>query len=110
MDFLADALILLTARARRSVADARPDSFTDAFFFSIETLANRLRARVHRHFDRPHLCPLLAAEGKLISAANPVVAMHSGTAVLDLTRAGALQPDIGDRQEQGWTERREERE
>jgi hypothetical protein len=35
---------------------------------------------------------------------------EDGTPVLDLTRAGALQPDIGDRQEQGWTERGEERE
>jgi hypothetical protein len=28
----------------------------------------------------------------------------------DLTRIGALEPDVGDRQEQGWTEREEERE
>jgi hypothetical protein len=35
---------------------------------------------------------------------------EDGTPVLDLTRAGALQADIGDRQEQGWTERGEERE
>jgi hypothetical protein len=65
-----------------SVAHARPGSFADAFFFSIETLAtvgygemypaslygqcgrgdrDRMRARVHRHSDRPHLRPLLAA-------------------------------------------------
>jgi inward rectifier potassium channel len=31
-----------------------------------------------------------------------------GTPVLDLTRIGALEPDIGDRQEQGWTERQED--
>jgi hypothetical protein len=30
-----------------------------------------------------------------------------GTPVLDLTRIGALEPDVGDRQEQGWTEREE---
>jgi inward rectifier potassium channel len=30
-----------------------------------------------------------------------------GTPVLDLTRIGALEPDVGDRQEQGWTERQE---
>jgi len=30
-----------------------------------------------------------------------------GTPVLDLTKIGALEPDIGDRQEQGWTEREE---
>ncbi len=28
-----------------------------------------------------------------------------GTPLLDLTRIGALEPDVGDRQEQGWTER-----
>jgi hypothetical protein len=28
-----------------------------------------------------------------------------GTPVLDLTSIGALEPDVGDRQEQGWTER-----
>lgn len=33
-----------------------------------------------------------------------------GTPVLDLTRIGALEPDVGDREEQGWTEREEERE
>ena len=31
-----------------------------------------------------------------------------GTPVLDLTRIGALEPDVGDRQEQGWTEREED--
>ena len=30
---------------------------------------------------------------------------QDGTPVLDLTRIGALEPDAGDRQEQGWTER-----
>ena len=30
-----------------------------------------------------------------------------GTPVLDLTRIGALERDVGDRQEQGWTEREE---
>jgi inward rectifier potassium channel len=30
-----------------------------------------------------------------------------GTPVLDLTRIGALEPDVGDRPEQGWTEREE---
>jgi inward rectifier potassium channel len=32
---------------------------------------------------------------------------EDGTPVLDLTRIGALEPDVGDRQEQGWTEREE---
>lgn len=32
-----------------------------------------------------------------------------GTPVFDLTRIGALGPDIADRQEQGWTEREEDR-
>jgi hypothetical protein len=32
---------------------------------------------------------------------------EDGTPVLDLTRIGALEPDAGDRQEQGWTEREE---
>jgi inward rectifier potassium channel len=31
-----------------------------------------------------------------------------GTAVLDLTRIGALEPDVGDREEQGWAEREED--
>jgi inward rectifier potassium channel len=31
-----------------------------------------------------------------------------GTPVLDLTAIGALEPDIGDRQEQGWTEREDD--
>jgi inward rectifier potassium channel len=35
---------------------------------------------------------------------------EDGTPVLDLTRIGELEPDVGDRQEQGWTEREEERE
>jgi inward rectifier potassium channel len=35
---------------------------------------------------------------------------EDGTPVLDLTRIGALEPDNGDQQEQGWTEREEERE
>ena len=35
---------------------------------------------------------------------------EDGTSVLDLTRIGALEPDNGDQQEQGWTEREEERE
>ena len=33
---------------------------------------------------------------------------EDGTPVLDLTRIGALEPDVGDRQEQGWTEREED--
>jgi inward rectifier potassium channel len=204
-----------------SVANARPDSFSDAFFFSIETLATvgygkMYPATLHGHmvasieivcglaftavltgltfvrFSRPR--------AKLIFAANPVVAtttegkvfhraqelqlerahipifplfwtlMHvldersplngydaaravkanaqvfvaieardptlattvhdirnypaedvrfgmryteavttarDGTPVLDLTAIGALEPDVGDRQEQGWTEREE---
>ena len=35
---------------------------------------------------------------------------EDGTSVLDLARIGALEPDNGDQQEQGWTEREEERE
>jgi hypothetical protein len=35
---------------------------------------------------------------------------QDGTPVEDLTRIGALEPDVGDRQEVGWTEREEERE
>jgi inward rectifier potassium channel len=33
---------------------------------------------------------------------------EDGTPVLDLTRIGEMEPDVGDRQEQGWTEREEE--
>jgi hypothetical protein len=32
----------------------------------------------------------------------------SGTPVLDLTKIGALAPDVEDRQEQGWTEREDD--
>ena len=41
---------------------------------------------------------------------DAVTAAKDGTPVLDLTKIGALEPDVGDRQEQGWTEREEERE
>jgi inward rectifier potassium channel len=86
-----------------SVANARPDSFSDAFFFSIETLATvgygkMYPATLHGHmvasieivcglaftavltgltfvrFSRPR--------AKLIFAANPVVAMHNGKPTL----------------------------
>jgi hypothetical protein len=33
---------------------------------------------------------------------------QDGTPVEDLTRIGALEPDVGDRQEVGWTEREED--
>src|SRR5215831_7441491 len=36
-----------------------------------------------------------------------VTTERDGTPVLDLTAIGALEPDVGDRQEQGWTEREE---
>jgi inward rectifier potassium channel len=39
-----------------------------------------------------------------------VTTARDGTPVLDLTKIGALEPDVGDRQEQGWTEREEARE
>jgi inward rectifier potassium channel len=35
---------------------------------------------------------------------------EDGTPVLDLTKIGELEPDLGDRREQGWTEREGERE
>jgi len=38
---------------------------------------------------------------------DAVTTASDGTPVLDLTRIGALEPDVGDRQEQGWTEREE---
>jgi hypothetical protein len=38
-----------------------------------------------------------------------VTTAEDGTPILDLTRIGELEPDVGDRQEQGWTEREEER-
>jgi inward rectifier potassium channel len=37
--------------------------------------------------------------------ADAVTSAEDGTPVLDLTRIGELEPDVGDRQEQGWTER-----
>jgi inward rectifier potassium channel len=40
---------------------------------------------------------------------HPMTTAEDGTPTLDLTRIGELEPDVGDRQEQGWTEREEER-
>ena len=37
--------------------------------------------------------------------ADALTTAQDGTPVLDLTRIGALEPDAGDRPEQGWTER-----
>ena len=37
--------------------------------------------------------------------ADALTTARDGTPVLDLTRIGALEPDVADRQEQGWTER-----
>jgi inward rectifier potassium channel len=42
--------------------------------------------------------------------ANAVGRAQDGTLVEDLARIGALEPDVGDRQEWGWTEREEQRE
>ena len=43
--------------------------------------------------------------------ADAVTAAEDGTPVVDLTRIGALEPDIGgDHEEQGWTEREQGRE
>jgi len=41
---------------------------------------------------------------------DAVTIAEDGTPVADLTRIGALEPDVGDRQEPGWTEREEEEE
>jgi hypothetical protein len=38
---------------------------------------------------------------------DAVSTASDGTPVLDLARIGALEPDRGDRREQGWTEREE---
>jgi inward rectifier potassium channel len=42
--------------------------------------------------------------------ADAVSTAQEGTSIADLTRIGALEPDVGDREEWGWTEREEERE
>jgi inward rectifier potassium channel len=42
--------------------------------------------------------------------ADAVSTAQDGTRIADLTRIGALEPDVGDRPEWGWTEREEERE
>jgi inward rectifier potassium channel len=42
--------------------------------------------------------------------ADAVSTAEDGVRVADLRRIGALEPDVGDRPEQGWTEREEERE
>jgi hypothetical protein len=125
-----------------SVANARPDSFTDAFFFSI-------RGRTFPSFHstgRACMCWTTGARCKgydaaraieanaqlfvMLEARDPTLAtvVHAirsygpedirlgmrytdvvtlaadGTPVADLTRIGALEPDVGDRQEPGWTE------
>jgi inward rectifier potassium channel len=41
--------------------------------------------------------------------ADAVSSAKDGSPVLDLARIGALEPDVGDHQEQGWTEREEDR-
>jgi hypothetical protein len=41
---------------------------------------------------------------------DAVTTAEDGTPVADLTRIGALEPDVGERQEQGWTEREDVRE
>ena len=38
---------------------------------------------------------------------DAVTTAEDGTPILDLTRIGELEPDVGDRREQGWTERKE---
>jgi len=38
---------------------------------------------------------------------DAVATAEDGAPVLDLTRIGELEPDAGDHQEQGWTEREE---
>jgi len=38
---------------------------------------------------------------------DAVTTAEDGTPLLDLTRIVALEPDVGDRQEQGWTESEE---
>jgi inward rectifier potassium channel len=40
--------------------------------------------------------------------ADVVSTGEDGAGVADLRRIGALEPDLGDRQEQGWTERETE--
>jgi len=39
---------------------------------------------------------------------DAVTTAEDGTPVMDLTRIGALEPDVGDRQEPGWAEQEEE--
>src|SRR6266851_4028641 len=41
--------------------------------------------------------------------AQAVTTAADGAPVLDLTRIGAIEPDVGEREEQGWTEREEMR-
>ncbi len=42
--------------------------------------------------------------------ADAVTTAEDGTPVADLTKIGVLEPDLGERLEQGWTEREEVRE
>ena len=98
-----------------SVANARPDSFADAFFFSIETLATVGYGEMYPATFYGHvvaateiICGLAFTailtgltfvrfsrpRAKLVFAANPVVAMHNGKPTLMVRvgngRAGVL--------------------
>ena len=83
--------------ARAIEADAR-------VFVTLEARDPTLAAVVH---DVRYYAPEDIRFG--MRYADAVSTAQDGTPVEDLTRIGALEPDVGDRQEAGWTEREEER-
>jgi inward rectifier potassium channel len=72
-------------------------------FVTIEARDPMLSTTVHdlRNYSAGAICFGMRYADALTTA-------QDGTPVLDLTRIGALEPDAGDRPEQGWTEREED--
>ena len=55
------------------------------------------------------LCNYAAEDIRFGMRYTHALTTEGGTPVLDLTKLGELEPDVGERQEHGWTERHEER-
>jgi inward rectifier potassium channel len=83
--------------ARATEADAR-------VFVTLEARDPTLATVVH---DVRYYAPQDIRFG--MRYADAMSMARDGTRVADLTRIGALEPDVGDREEWGWTEREEER-
>ena len=72
-------------------------------FVTIEARDPMLSTTVH------DLCNYSAREIRFgMRYSDALITAKDGTPILDMTRIGALEPDVGDRQEQGWTEGEED--